>query len=312
MRALVTGAAGFIGGALAAALSRQGDVAEVIAFDRLPVTASPGIRPVTGEVADIGASGMGSANEPPAIIVHCAGITAAACEADPAVAYAVNVEGTRALLAWCAGLPRPPRLVLTSTVAVFGGGEPVVTEASRVAPASTYGATKAMAEQLVLDAGRRGIVEGVVARLPVTIVRPGRVGRAGAGFLSDLVIHAAAGRAFEAPLAVDRAIPVASLRDTAEHLVRLGTAPLEGSDIHHVPSLAATARDVLAILAEHGIVPEPGRVTFRPDPGVERLIAGWPERLSSLHGPTPTPLSTILRDWLAVRGGGAGPGPHQG
>ena len=291
-RILITGAAGFIGGSLAKRLATE---SKLILLDNAPVTITSDAeaRVVRGDLDSVAALLQAEAVD---VVYHCAGITAAACEADPAAAYAANVEGTRTLLAWCAGLPRPPRFVFTSTVAVFGCGERVVTEASRVAPASTYGATKAMAEQLVLDAARRGIVDGLVLRLPVTIVRPGRVGRPGAGFLSDLVVHAAAGRPFEAPLAADRALPVASLGDTVEHLVRLGTEPGVGPRVRHVPSLAATAADVLATLAACGI--EGREVTFLPDPGIERLIAGWPERLASLGGPTPTPLAAIVADHL--------------
>lgn len=305
MRILVTGSAGFIGGSVAAALAH--DRAFLTRIDRVSDDVEDGPRTcsLVGDVAAIGA--LARAEElRPDVIVHAAGITTAACEADPDAAFAINVEGTRTLLAWCRGLPRPPRFVFTSSVAVFGGGESTADELARPAPGSTYGATKVMAEALVLDAARRGIVEGIVVRLPVTIVRPGRVGRPGAGFLSDLLTAAAAGRLFIAPLAADRAVPVASARRTIEALVELATGPLPPSPLVHVPSVAATAQDALAALERRGLR-DPGRtISFAPDPTVERLIAGWPAVLASretgrLGFGAPDTMDAIVAGYLATQ-----------
>ena len=298
MRVLVTGAAGFIGGAVARALASREDVREVVLLDRVATAdAGPKTRPLA---ADVSAVGTAAAGVSPDLVVHCAGITTASCEADPEAGFAVNVAGTRALLAWCRTLRRPPRLVLASTVAVFGGGEPVVDEASPVAPRSTYGTTKAMAELLVRDADRRGEIEGVTLRLPVTMVRPGRTGRAGAGYLSDLLRHAAAGRSFTAPLAADRMVPVASLRAAGDAVLRVGLLP-SPPPLVHVRAVAATGAAALEALAAAGI-DAAQTVRFQPDPTVERLMEGWPERLASLHDPAePETLAGIVEAFLAGR-----------
>jgi nucleoside-diphosphate-sugar epimerase len=307
VRILVTGGAGFIGRLVAAGLAPGS--AFLARLDRVwdGVEDGPRSRSLVGDVAAIG--DLARADElRPDVIVHAAGITTAACEADPDAAFAINVESTRTLLAWCRGLPRPPRVLLTSSVAVFGGGEPYADELARPAPGSTYGATKLMAEALVLDAARRGIVEGLVVRLPVTIIRPGRVGQPGAGFLSDLIMAAAAGRPFIAPLAGNRAVPVASRRRTIEALVRLATGPLPSSPLVHMPSVAATARDALAALEREG-VRDPGRtISFMPDPAVERLIAGWPAVLASREAgrlglAPPDTIDAVVAGYLAGQRG---------
>ncbi len=277
--ALVTGAAGFIGAGVAAALQAGlGDDA-VVGHDlaALDAAAMRGAAWVQGDVAAIGRdapSGLA-----PSAVVHAAGITTAACERDPDAAYRVNVEGTRALLAWCRSLPQPPRFIFTSSVAVFGGGETLVDEQSLVCPRLTYGATKAAAEQLVLDAARRGEIDGVVVRLPITIIRTSRVGRPGAGYLSDLALHACAGRPFEAPLGADHVLPVASSAATFALLARLADPALAlPAAIIHVPSIATSGAAMVEALAARGFRAD---VVFRPDHAVEALIRGWPHRLKS-------------------------------
>lgn len=305
--ALVTGAAGFIGQGAAAELERRGLTGRVLRFDRDPIAGYP--EAILGDVVEIGR--VVPAGLAPDVIVHCAGITTSACEADPDAAFRINVEGTRALIAWCRTLPRPPRLVFTSSVAVFGGGAATVDEESRVAPRSTYGAVKAAAEHLVLDASRRGDIDGVVVRLPITIVRTQRVGKPGAGYLSDLIIQAVEGRSFVAPLAEDHAVPVASSRLTFELLAALAeTKTLPPERVIHVPSIAATGREALAVLRSEGLNP---RAEFIPEPAIARVITGWPRQLVSRHAAAfgiaaPASLEEIVADYRAWLGARAGAG----
>lgn len=301
--ALVTGAAGFIGDGVARALAKQPGIGRVIGFDRDPLP-GPSLRGDLAAIADLAADLV--AASPPAVVVHCAGITTAACERDPEAAYAVNLEGTRRLLAWCAGFPRPPRLVFTSSIAVFGGGEARVDEESRVSPRSTYGAVKAAAELLVLDATRRGLVDGVVVRLPVTIVRTMRSGRPGAGYLSDLIIHAAEDRPFVAPLGPDEEVPVAASADVFALLAAAATRPDLPARLVHAPAGPVTGAQALAALRRRGLAP---RARFEPDAQVRALMAGWPGHLASrfagmLGAGTSASIETIVDAYLRDRRAG--------
>lgn len=297
MTILVTGASGFLGGAIARALATRSDV---FGLDLVPPAADASWRPLVGPLADIASLHPGG--PAPDLVVHCAGVVAAASEADPDLAFAANVEGTRALLAWCRGLARPPRVVFASSVAVFGGGDAVVDEASPVRPNSTYGATKAVAETLVADATRRGEIEGVVVRLPVVAPRPSRIGRAGAGYASPLIRAVREGRPFVAPLPADRAIPVALLASTLDLVLRLSTRP-DPPPLAHVPSLAIRGEALVAALERHGITAS-RLVDFAPDPATESLVAGWPERLASRlpDAVSPGDLATFVADCLAAAG----------
>jgi nucleoside-diphosphate-sugar epimerase len=277
LRAVVTGASGFLGGRLAAMLAADPRVRDVVGFDRVPAPDGAPWHAVTGEISRFGRA------MPPdlsaRIVVHAAAITSQASEADPDAAFATNVEGTRAVLAWCRAQPHPPRLLLLSSVSVFGGGGAVATEETAPDPRSTYGTTKLIAERLVLDSARRGEVDGVVLRLPVSVIRTAtRTGPPGAGFVSDLVDHALRGLPFTVPIAADHALPVASLRASLGLAMRAALDAVPAR-VLHVPSLAVSAESALAALAACGVAK--ARVSCAPDPAVERLVAGWPSRLGT-------------------------------
>lgn len=277
-RILVTGGAGFLGGRIAAALVAMSGVAEVTVLDR--VTAEVPLRSIAGDVATIGeVLPHGFAVD---AVVHAAAITSQASEADPAAAWAINVEGTRAVLGWCRRLSRPPRLVLLSSVAVLAGGVAEPDETSLPAPASTYGMTKSVAELLVAEATRCGEVDGVALRLPISILRTTRSGAPGAGYLSDLVLHARASRRFVAPLAPERNLPVGSVRAAVALACRAALAASLPARLLHLPSLAVSGAAMVDALEAAG-TPARHLVSFAPDPAVERLIAGWPRRLATRH-----------------------------
>lgn len=88
----------------------------------------------------------------PRLIINCAGVCdVGTCEQSPEFAWAVNVEGTRLLLAHA---PPAARVVHCSSDHVFSGDSGPYTEDSVPDPISVYGRTRVAAEQLV--AAREG------------------------------------------------------------------------------------------------------------------------------------------------------------
>lgn len=175
MTMLVTGATGFIGSRLAAALARDG--VEVCGLVR-PETIGrfsglfPGfaIRPVTGDL--LVPSSLRDSCRGIACVFHLASF---AHGEDDELHYRVTVEGTRALLdeAVRQGVER---FVFVSSVKAMGeGAHDCLEEASPCWPQTAYGRAKLEAEQLVLEAGRRHGMHVAILRLPL-VYGPGQKG----------------------------------------------------------------------------------------------------------------------------------------
>jgi nucleoside-diphosphate-sugar epimerase len=140
MHIAVTGASGFVGGAVSRAAAEAGWT--VHAFGRRPTARVPS----TYRGWDITA---GPLPDPPTVaaVVHCAGsVTDWAPRAEQ---WAANVEGTRNVLRSFPGA----RFVHLSTASVYDPRRPTVLATEDQAPVrhypDTYGASKAAAEQLV-------------------------------------------------------------------------------------------------------------------------------------------------------------------
>lgn len=156
MRALVTGAAGFIGGHVVAALASQG--AHVRAFDRtLPESLPAGAEAVTGDVLDPDA--VRRALDGCDAVFHLAALYSYA-RSDAEAMEAVNVRGTRIVLEQALRGGARRRIVHTSTCATCG---PVrnrpATEDDLPAPwelSVPYKRTKLAGERLALAAAAEG------------------------------------------------------------------------------------------------------------------------------------------------------------
>lgn len=173
MRALVTGANGFLGNHLVAALVREGHEAAAFGGD-------------VRERADW------ARHAPADVLLHLAAVSSVpAATRDPERAWAVNADGTLRALEWArAGGAR--RVVLVSTAHVYGKARySPIDEAHPLAPGSPYGASKLAAEALTLAYGRTYGIEAVVVR-PFNVYGPGQA----AGFLvPDIMMPLAQGRA---------------------------------------------------------------------------------------------------------------------
>ncbi len=86
----------------------------------------------------------------PDLVIHAAAISSVEqVRTNLEQAWAVNVEGTRRIAAWCGDRDR--RLIFTSTDLVFDGVRGWYREHDATNPAIAYGRTKAAAEPLVLQ-----------------------------------------------------------------------------------------------------------------------------------------------------------------
>lgn len=187
MRYLVTGATGFVGGALAELLGKQGH--EVVALVRDASGARrlerAGLRLHIGDITDL--SSVRRAADGVDGLFHVAGWFKVGAR-DSAAGWRVNVDGTRNVLA-AAAAAATPRVVYTSTLAVNGDtGGRTVDETYRFTGShiTVYDASKAAAHALVekTDPGA----------LPVVTVMPGGVyGPGDTGQIGALMARVAAG-----------------------------------------------------------------------------------------------------------------------
>jgi nucleoside-diphosphate-sugar epimerase len=80
-------------------------------------------------------------------IFHLAAIVSGMAEADFDLGMRINVDATRTLLELCREAGNRPRVVFTSSVAVFGGDlPPLLNDATPLNPQTSYGIEKAIGD----------------------------------------------------------------------------------------------------------------------------------------------------------------------
>ena len=210
MRALVTGASGFVGAAVARVLLHDGWQVRAL------VRAASARTNLTGLPLDIVVGDLNVAHSLPPALADCDALFHVAADyrlgaPDPSELYRTNVEGTRNLVAAArdAGVKK---IVYTSSVATMGippHGAPgdERTPVSLAAMIGHYKRSKFLAEQVVLEAARAGIPAVIVN--PSTPVGPGDVKPTPTG---QLVLDAAAGRM---PAYVDTGLNIVHVDDVA-------------------------------------------------------------------------------------------------
>ncbi|HXI35902.1 MAG TPA: NAD-dependent epimerase/dehydratase family protein, partial [Burkholderiales bacterium] len=180
-RILVIGAAGMIGRKLVARLQKDG-AGELIQQDVVPFEG--------GIVSDLSSPGEAEKliTKRPDLIFHLAAVVSGEAEADFEKGYRVNLDGTRYLFEAIRKANYKPKVVFTSSIAVFGAPFPdAIGDEFLNAPLTSYGTQKAISELLLSDYSRRGFFDGVGIRLPTICVRPGKPNKAASGFFSGIL-----------------------------------------------------------------------------------------------------------------------------
>ncbi|MFA5138200.1 MAG: SDR family oxidoreductase [Elusimicrobiota bacterium] len=147
MRILLTGASGYVGRYVAARLWSSHEVlGTFLESDGL----LPGCRQQRLDLRDPEAVRAAVSEYKPDLVIHAGALANPdACERDPDLARAVNVEGTRAVAR--AAAERGAWLFYISTDLVFSGDFPPYREDATPSPLSVYARTKAEAEGLCRD-----------------------------------------------------------------------------------------------------------------------------------------------------------------
>jgi nucleoside-diphosphate-sugar epimerase len=292
---LITGATGMIGRKLTERLGKDGGLngrpieqltlLDVVAPQR-PAKVAEKIEAVAADLAASGAAAKAIADRPD-VIFHLAGVVSGEAELDFNKGYRVNLDGTRALLEAirATGDGYRPRLVFTSSIAVFGAPFPdLIPDDFHLTPLTSYGTQKAIGEALLADYTRRGFCDGVGIRLPSIVVRPGKPNAAASGFFSGIIREPLAGLDAVLPVPETVVHTHASPRAAVGFLVHAAGLPRDalGPRVNFsMPGVSCTVAEQIAALRRIAGERVAGRIRREEDPLVARIVAGWPQRIEA-------------------------------
>ena len=212
-------------------------------------------------------------------IMHLAAVVSGAAEADFDLGMRVNLDGTRSLLDACRQLPRPPRFLFSSSIAVFGPPLPeIVTDDTAPFPQSSYGAQKLIGEFLVADYTRKGFIDGRAVRLPTVSIRPGKPNAAASSFASGILREPLNGDQTVCPVKPDTALWLISPRLAVDCLLHAFDLPSHafGSRALNLPGITVTVREMIAALERTAGSEAVKLIDWRPDPKVRAIVNAWP------------------------------------
>lgn len=285
---IVTGAAGFVGQALAARLLDDPSLETLTVADRrldpeaVPWLRDDRVRAVEGDLTDPRVLGALMAR-PVDQLYHLASVAGALAEQNPELGLAVNLHACVALLHGLArrraGEP-PPRVVFASSIAVYGALAPdiVLDEETPCRPALSYGTHKRMVELLLADLTRRGEIDGLSLRLPGIVARPAAPTGHGSAFMSDLIRRGLAGEPYECPVTPSARCWWMSLPACLDNLIHAASIEPHRLPAHRaiqLPVLVATVGEVAEAIARR-VPAVRARLTWKPDERTEQLFGRLP------------------------------------
>lgn len=289
-RILIIGGGGMVGQKLVSRLTEtplaEATAADVTVFDVVtPQNAVAGPSYISGNLTDT-AKLQSLAAERFDIIFHLAAIVSGDAEKNFSKGWATNMmpmwhllEALRIEHQQSGGSYRP-RLVFTSSIAVFGPPFPEqIDDTFLCAPQTSYGAQKAACELMVGDFSRKGFIDGLSLRLPTICVRPGKPNLAASSFFSGIIREPLNGQ--EAILPVPDSVRHwhASPRSAAgflHHAATLDTERLEGRYALNLPGVSCTVAEQIEALRKEAGQKVVDLITPKPDPDVAKIVGGWP------------------------------------
>ncbi len=322
MKLLITGAGGFIGARLARTLLARERLAgqrieHLVLTDQVPMptdlASDPRVESRVGPLLSLCPAIGGERYDG---VFHLASAVSGECEADFELGLRSNLDTTRVLLdALRAGVgagAKAPRLVFSSSVAVFGP-DPSLTSPLRVdddtlpAPQTSYGTHKLICEYLIADYTRKGFVDGRAVRLMTVTVRPGRPNGAASSFFSGIIREPLSGSESICPVQADVSHPLTSPARTIEGLIAVYEASREalgGRLALNLPAVNARVSEMLDALEEVAGRAVRERVRFEHDPVIAGIVANWPAgataaRAARLGIHPDTDFAAIIRQYIA-------------
>ena len=290
MHILVIGAGGMLGVKLLARLGNDGKlgdkaISRVTRYDAVIPPAPPASNyPVETFVGDLSATGEAEkliAGKPD-VIFHLAAIVSGEAEKDFEKGYRINLDATRILFEVIrkTGGGYKPKVIFTSSIAVFGAPFPdAIGDEFFATPLTSYGTQKAIDELLLNDYSRRGFFDGVALRMPTVCVRPGKPNLAASGFFSNIIREPLAGK--EAILPVSDTVRHwhASPRAAVQFLIQAATMDsekLENRRTLTLPGLSCTVAEQIEALRNVAGNDVVKLIRRESDETIAKIVSGWP------------------------------------
>ncbi|MEM7631397.1 MAG: D-erythronate dehydrogenase [Pseudomonadota bacterium] len=291
-RVLILGGGGMVGQKLAHKLEADGLDGAPVALTLHDVAFPPGGAGAdrrTGNLS-VAAEGAALAAERFDIIYFLASIVSGEAETNFDLGWQVNLwpmwhflEALRAQHRATGG-DYVPRVVFTSSIAVFGGPYPdKIGDEFLTSPQTSYGAQKAACELLVQDFSRKGFIDGMSLRLPTICVRPGKANLAASSFFSGIIREPLNGMEAILPVADTVRHWHASPRSAAGFLTHAGTLDtdqLGGRRALNLPGLSCTVAEQIEALRDVAGNNVVALIKPEPDAAIAKIVDGWPRNFA--------------------------------
>lgn len=292
---LILGGGGMVGQKLANHLLASGlpghKALDITLFDMaFPLKQDGRLRCITGSLTDAQNITM-LAQLRPDIVFHLASIVSGEAESNFDAGWQVNmftmwhylealkalhIESNRAYV---------PKIIFTSSIAVFGGPFPEqIDDTFLSVPQTSYGAQKASCELLLSDFSRKGFVDGISLRLPTICVRPGKANLAASSFFSGIIREPLNGQ--KAILPVDESVRHwhASPRAAAgflRHAATLDSGLLENRRALNLPGVSCTVAEQIEALRRAAGQSVIKLIERQPDDTIINIVSSWPRNFTA-------------------------------
>jgi nucleoside-diphosphate-sugar epimerase len=286
MRVVIIGGGGMIGQKLARALGQRGKIgrnaighlALADINDPAPVEAA---FPVSSHKLDITDRAAVDAllAEGADIIYHLAAIVSGQAEAEFDLGMSINLIGSINVFEAARATGTFPKLVFTSSIAVYGGEVPeMIEDWTALNPQTSYGAQKAAAELLLTDYSRKGFIDGRGLRLPTISIRPGKPNKAASSFMSSIFREPLQGREATCPVGPDYEHWYLSPRRCVENLIHAAEVPaaaLGQNRCFALPGRTHSIGDMVEAMRRVAGDAPVRLINWEPDREVQRIVLGW-------------------------------------